>query len=303
MCQIRVDCAGTIAQQGCKMMHLSWFTGLQNDGHGCSLLGPYQMLLESGYRQQRRDCHMVLIHTAVRQDQNIHAITICTVSFHEQSVNRFFQTGIFIIDNWQDFYLKARLFHIFDLQKICLCQDRIVDPHHTAVLLFCFQKIASLSNINGGRGHDLLTDRIDGRIGYLRKQLLKIIEQRLMMLRQYSQRYINTHGRSCLTSIRCHAHNGISHIFIIVAECFLQSCSFFRSILLDPLIRDLQVGQTYKVVIQPLTIGLTVCIIFFQFIIINNFSLFGINQQHFTRMKTLFFYDSGRINIQHTYLR
>ena len=126
---------------------------------------------------------MVLIHTAVRQDQNIHAITVCTVSFHEQSVNRFFQTGVLIIGNWQDFYLKARLFHIFDLQKICLCQDRIVDPHHTAVLLFCLQKVASLSNINGGRGHDLLTDRIDGRIGYLRKQLLKIIEQRLMMLR------------------------------------------------------------------------------------------------------------------------
>ena len=30
--QIRVDGTGTIAQQGCKMMYFSWFTGFQNDG-------------------------------------------------------------------------------------------------------------------------------------------------------------------------------------------------------------------------------------------------------------------------------
>ena len=28
LCQIRVDRAGTITKQGCKMMYFSWFSGL-----------------------------------------------------------------------------------------------------------------------------------------------------------------------------------------------------------------------------------------------------------------------------------
>ena len=122
------------------------------------------------------------------------------------------------------------------------------------------------------------------------------------MLGQNCQRHIDTHGRDGFASIGCHLHNGIFHIFIIITKCFLQSCTLLRSVLLDPLIRDLQIGQIHKVMIQPLTVRLLVCIIFFQFVIINDPSLLGIYQQHFARMQTLFFHDSGRIDIQHSYL-
>ena len=64
-CQIRVDCAGTVAEQCCKMVHLARLAGLQNDRKGGSLFRLYQVLMNRRYRKQRRDCHMVLIDTAV----------------------------------------------------------------------------------------------------------------------------------------------------------------------------------------------------------------------------------------------
>ena len=48
-CQIRVDCAGTVAEQCCEMMYLARLTGFQNDRKRSSLFRFYQMLVNSGY--------------------------------------------------------------------------------------------------------------------------------------------------------------------------------------------------------------------------------------------------------------
>ena len=50
-------------------------------------LRPYQMLLQCGYCQKRRDCHMVLIHATVRQNQDVDTVTVSTVCFYEQSLS------------------------------------------------------------------------------------------------------------------------------------------------------------------------------------------------------------------------
>ena len=182
MCKIRVNCTGAIAKERSKMMYFSRLTGLQNNRNRSSLLRPYQMLLQCGYCQKRRDCHMVLIHATVRQNQDVDTVTVSTVCFYKQTVNGLLQAGILIISNREHFYFESRLLHIFNLQKVGLCQNRIVNPHNAAVLLFCFQKVAGLSNINRGRGYDLLTDGINRRVSNLCKQLFEIIKQRLMML-------------------------------------------------------------------------------------------------------------------------
>ena len=48
--QIRVDGTGAKAQQGCEVMYLSRLAALQDQGHGSTLLGLYQMLLQRRYR-------------------------------------------------------------------------------------------------------------------------------------------------------------------------------------------------------------------------------------------------------------
>ncbi len=51
-----------------------------------------------------------------------------------------------------------------------------------AVVRCLLKEVAFFSDIYRGRGHDLLTDRIDRWVGNLSKKLLKVVKQRLMFL-------------------------------------------------------------------------------------------------------------------------
>ncbi len=63
--QIRVNGLGAVAQEGGKVMHISWFCALQDHRDGRTLLGTNQILLQSADRQQGGNRNMVLIHTPV----------------------------------------------------------------------------------------------------------------------------------------------------------------------------------------------------------------------------------------------
>ena len=302
LCQIRIDRAGAVSQQRCEMMYFPGFAGFQDDGYGGTFLGPDQMLLQRGHRQQRRDRHMVLIYAPVGQDQDIYSVPVSPVSFHKQPVDGTLQTGIFIIGDRKHFHLEAFLLHSLDLQQICVGQDRVVDSEHAAVLRFLFQQVSVLAHIDYRGSNDLFTDSVDRRIGHLREQLFEIIEQRLMMVGQRRQRHVDSHGRSSLGTIGRHAHDRSSHIFIPVAECFLKALQFFRRVLLDSLVGNLQFRKTYQAVIQPLTVRLAVRVRLLQLIVVDDPALSGIHQKHLARMQPLLHHDPGRVDIQHSHL-
>ena len=57
---------------------------------------------------------MVLIDVAVRQDDDVHAITMRTIHLQEQAVNSLGQGSILIIGNRDHFHLESRFLHIFN---------------------------------------------------------------------------------------------------------------------------------------------------------------------------------------------
>ena len=125
---------------------------------------------------------MVLIHATVGQDQDVCAVTICTVCLNKQAVNGFLQTCVFIINNRNNANFEAFLFHMFDFQKVSICQDRIFDLQYLTVFRLFLQNVSIFANINRCRCDDLLTDGIDWRVCNLCKQLLEIVKQRLMII-------------------------------------------------------------------------------------------------------------------------
>ena len=58
---------------------------------------------------------MVLIHATVGKNDDVDTLTVCTVNLYIQTVNGTFQAGILIINDWNDFYLKALTLHALDL--------------------------------------------------------------------------------------------------------------------------------------------------------------------------------------------
>ncbi len=99
-----------------------------------------------------------------------------------------------------------------------------------AVLGLFLQKVTVFAYINGGGCYDFFTYRINGRVCYLCKHLLKITEQRLIFLGQYGKRGIHTHGADVLGTVQCHAADAVMVFFVGVAECFLQAGTLLRCV-------------------------------------------------------------------------
>ena len=179
--QVRVHRTGPVSEQRCKMMDLPWLSGLQDEGHGRLLLRLHQILMDRRHRQKGRDRHMVLVHTTVGQDQDIGSVPVCLVHLYAQMLQGAFQLRAFIINDRHFRHTESVPVKILDLQHICIGKDRILDLQHLAVLRFLFDQIAVFPHIDRRPCDNLLTDRIDGRIGHLGKELLKVIKQRAVL--------------------------------------------------------------------------------------------------------------------------
>ena len=109
MRQVRMNRTGAEAQKRCHLVHIARFAGLQNDGDLRALFGPDQMLLHGGYRQERRNRHMVLIHAAVGEDDDVLALGCCTVNRNVQLLKCTLQRGILVIQERNRLRVEARL--------------------------------------------------------------------------------------------------------------------------------------------------------------------------------------------------
>ena len=124
---------------------------------------------------------MVLINIPVGQDDDVGPVLMGTVHLQEQAVNGPFQGRVLVVGDGDFLYLEARLFHVLDLKQVCFREDGVLHLEDLAVLRRFLQDIALLAHIHGGGGHDFLPDCINGRIGNLGKQLLKVIKQGLVL--------------------------------------------------------------------------------------------------------------------------
>ena len=175
-CEIWVDCTCTITEKSCEMMDFSRFAGFYDQTQGSTLLGFYEMLMYCGYRQKRRDRHMVFIYSTVRKYEDVCAVTECLVNLHEETVDRSLQFRTLIIESRYNSNFESICLHVFDLEHVCICEDRMKDLEYMAVFRLLYQKVSVLTYINACGGNDLFTDRIDRRVCYLCKKLFEIVE-------------------------------------------------------------------------------------------------------------------------------
>ena len=97
------------------MMHLSRFTGFQNDGHSRTLLGAYQVLMYRRNGKKGRYRNMVCIHAPVGKNQDIRALFIGFVHLHKEMVKYTLHGCSFVIKNRNNRRLEAFFLHVFNL--------------------------------------------------------------------------------------------------------------------------------------------------------------------------------------------
>ena len=141
------------------------------------------MLVYGGNCQQRRDCNMVFIHTAVGKNQDIRTLPVRLIHLYEQMLQHTIHRCALIENDRHTDNLKAGLFHRADLQQIEVCQDRIVDLQYLTVLCLFLKQISVLTDVNGRGCYHFFTDCIDWRVRHLGELLAEIIKQRHMTFR------------------------------------------------------------------------------------------------------------------------
>jgi len=175
--QIRVHAVHAVAQKTGEMMHLSWLSGFQHDGnlHPRSL--PDQMMMQGGRRQQRRDRNLPAVRTPVGQNQDIIAVFNGDI---RRLTDRFYRVRqIVFMTRIEQRRNRDRLetfqIDIAQLFQLPVAEDRRFRTHLPAVQLGGCQKILFTAEQGVCGGDNLLPDRVNRRIGDLRKKLLEIV--------------------------------------------------------------------------------------------------------------------------------
>jgi len=162
------------------MMHLARIAGVRDQRHMCAELAPNQMLMHSRQRQQGRNGRMCRIGCAVRKDQKTPALRDGLFCFLTQRIQRLLQSRAIpgdIKDRRQHRAADHPFFSIADADQLVLVEDRLRQSQDTALLRPFIQKVAALAHVGLQRCHQLFTDRIQRRIGHLRKQLVEVVEK------------------------------------------------------------------------------------------------------------------------------
>ena len=100
------------------MVDIPGLGALQDHGDSGALLGPHQILLQGGHRQQGRDGHMVLVHAPVREDQDVGAVLVGPVHVDKQLVQGILQRCALVVQQGDGFHMKPRPVHIPDLHQV-----------------------------------------------------------------------------------------------------------------------------------------------------------------------------------------
>ena len=125
---------------------------------------------------------MVFIHAPVRENQDIHPPAVGPVAGDKKTLHRVFQGRALVVKQGNGLHPEAGIVHVFDFQQLNRGEDGVFDLQDFAIFRQLFQQVAVGAHKDRGVRHDLLPDRVNGRVGHLGKKLLEIVEQRLVRL-------------------------------------------------------------------------------------------------------------------------
>ncbi len=138
----------------------------------------------------------------------------------------------------------------------------------------------------GHQRHDqLLTYRVDRRIGHLREKLLEVVVESLVPVGQHRQGGVRAHRAGRFLAVVDHRLEDDLDVFLGVAEGLL-AIKHGSNRYLNLFSRCRQVVELYADFFNPLAIGLGVGQRVLEFLVVDDAPLFHIDQEHLARLQT-----------------
>ena len=287
------------------MHYLTNLTALYDEGCLHTLAGINQIMMYGTHGKQRWNGGMSFIHATVAQDDVvvaiIHALGSLLAEFIQSLVQSFFALGGF--EEHVEFYcIKSLVADILKDIQLGIGQDRMWQTNHLAVALVWVQNAGTYStDILGKTHHEVLTDRVDGRVGNLSKLLTEVVEENLWLVGKHSKRSIITH-RSCrFLTLGSHRNDGTIDIFLAKTKLQFLASEVFHTIF--HLTSAAQLFQFNTVGVQPLAVRMLLSQALLDFTIVVDLTFLCIDEENLTRLQASLLGNLSRIEIHHTYLR
>ena len=131
--QVGVDGRRAVPQKCREVVDLPRLRSFQHQRDRRPLFGPDQVFGDGRNRQQRGDRHMVFIHPAVGEDDDVIAVPVGPVDAVLDMVQGLGEAGAFVVEDRHRCHLEAGLLHITDLEHVKVGEDGVVDPQDVAV--------------------------------------------------------------------------------------------------------------------------------------------------------------------------
>ena len=149
-----------------------------------------------------------------------------------------------------------------------------------AVLLLLHQKVAVAPNVDGGIRHTLLANGVNRWICHLGKLLLEIIKKWRILPGEHGKRDIRPHGGNRLAPRARHGDQRIFDLFIGIAEGAVKPVAHLLCMARHFLVRDREIRQLDKVLVQPFSVRLAGGVIILDFLILQQPAAPRIHNEH-----------------------
>ena len=140
---------------------------------------------------------MILIDIAVAEDDVVVAVVDAAFGLLAECIERLAQSVFALAALKQHRQLdcvKSLVAYVAQYIELGIGQNGMGQAHHLAIRLVGRENTGAHTTYIFRQRHDQrLADRVDGRVGNLRKLLAEVVEEHLRMAAQYSQRSVVAH--------------------------------------------------------------------------------------------------------------
>ena len=211
--QVRVDRGGAVADQQRDVVHFACVAGLDDEADLGTFLGPDQVMVYGGHRQQRRNRRTGVVGVAVGDDQGTSTFRDHLGGTQPQILQRLGEPGAAPFDVVQAAQHRGAqagmlvvVVDVDDLVELVVVQHR---PGHLDLPTGRgggIQQVLLGTHDPRHRGDDLFADGVQRRVGHLRKQLDEVVVEQLRARGEHGRRRIGAHRPQRLGA-RC-GHGG-----------------------------------------------------------------------------------------------
>ena len=222
--EIRAHRARAVADEAGHVMHVARLAALADEGDTHPLARADEVVMHGAGDEEHGHRDVRVVDGAVAEDEDAHAAIHRGLGLGADAVHRFLQPVLAFAERPCGIERGGGMVPAFESAQrgeFVLEEDRRFAADEARVFRRLAEKIAPPAEDGVERHHELLADRVDGRIRDLGEELLEIRVEQARLEREHGERRVVAHRADGLRAV---AHHGLEdHVDLLgaVAECEL----------------------------------------------------------------------------------